>query len=146
MPKSKKILLSKIIEETESENMKAIEKSIKRAYKDLLDLLENIHSAKRVPEGSATIHIFSSIARSANEIYSIIQTINKYSSDSPRLYINANHLDGGCLHYDVTIYRPRTNVAATAVEFNIPKNHILSDEELDNEYDALLCELRKRAK
>lgn len=146
MPKSKKILLSKIIEETESENMKAIEKSIKRAYKDLLDLLENIHSAKRVPEGSATIHIFSSIARSANEIYSIIRTINKYSSDTPRLYIKANHWDGGCLHYDVTIYRPRTNVAATAVQFNIPEKHILSDEELDNEYDALLCELRKRAK
>ena len=146
MSKSKKILLSKIIEETEHENKKAKEQSIKRAYRDLLSLLENVHSANRVPEGSGTIHIFSSIARPADEIHHILQTINNYSSDSPRLHINANHDDGGHLHHDVTIYRPRTDVAATAVQFNIPEKHILSDEELDNEYDALLYEIRKRTK
>lgn len=146
MPKSKKILLSKIIEETEHENKKAKEQSIKRAYRDLLSLLENIHSANRVPEGSGTIHIFSSIARSADEIHHILQTINKYSSHTPRLHISANSDDGGHLHHDVTIYRARSNFAATVVQFNMPENQSLSDEELDNEYDALLCELRKRTK
>lgn len=146
MPKSKKILLSKIIEETEHENKKAKEQSIKRAYRDLLSLLENIHSANRVPEGSGTIHIFSSIARSADEIHHILQTINKYSSHTPRLHISANSDDGGHLHHDVTIYRARSNFAATVVQFNVSENQSLSDEELDNEYDALLCELRKRTK
>ena len=148
MSKSKKILLSKIIKETEYEHNKAKEESIKRAYRDLLSLLENIHSATRVIEESktTTINIFSSIARPADEIHSILEIINKYRSDRPSLHIDANHDDGGRLHYDVTIYRPSTNCAATAVKFNTPENITLSDEELDNEYDALLCELRKRIK
>lgn len=148
MSKSKKILLSKIIKETEYEHNKAKEESIKRAYRDLLSLLENIHSATRVAEESktTTIHIFSSIARPADEIHSILEIINKYRSDRPSLHIGANHDDGGHLHYDVTIYRPSTNCAATTVKFNTPENITLSDEELDNEYDALLCELRKRIK
>ena len=148
MSKSKKISLSKIIKETENEYNKAKEESIKRAYRDLLSLLENIYSATRIDEcpKTTTIYIFSSIPRPADQIHSIIETINKYSSDRPQLYIEANHKNGGRLHYDVTIYRPSTNVAATAVRFNTLENSTLSDEDLDNEYDALLCELRKRIK
>lgn len=146
MAKIKKFSLSKIIKETEDEYDKAKKESVKRAYRDLLSLLENVHSANLVAEGSRTVHIFSSIARSADKIHDILQTINGYKSDNPRLWFKANHDNGGSLHYDVIIYRPKTNFAATAVNFKVPEDHLLTPEVLDNEYNALLNELRKLAK
>lgn len=146
MAKSKKILLSKIIKRTEDEYKKTQEENIKRAYGDLLTLLENVHSAKLGTIGNRTVHIFSFVARPVDELHSIIRTINKYNIDNPRLHINRNHENGGRLHYDVIIYRPSTNLSAIAVQFNIPEDHLLTPEVLDNEYSALLDELRNRAK
>ena len=148
MARIKKISLSKIIKETEVNREKAKKERIKCAYRDLLSLLENIHSVHRVAQESktVTIHIFSSIARSADAIHDILQTITKCDSDNPRLNINANHENGGRLHYDVIIYKPRTNLAATAVQINMPEGHLLTPEMLDDQYNALLNELRNRAK
>lgn len=148
MAKSKKISLSKIIKETEVNREKAKKERIKCAYRDLLSLLENIHSAHRVSQESkmVTIHIFSSIARSESAIHNILETISGCKLDIPRLNINANHENGGRLHYDVIIYKPRTNLAATAVQINMPEGHLLTPEMLDDQYNALLDELRNRAK
>lgn len=146
MAKSKKISLSKIIKKTEDEYKKSQEENIKRAYGDLLTLLENVHSAKRGTIGNRTVHIFSFVARPVDELISILRIINKYNIDNPRLNIKATYNDGGRLHYDVIIYRPSTNLSAIAVQFNKPEDSPLSDDELDNEYNALLDELRNRAK
>ena len=148
MAKSKKISLSKIIKETKDNREKAKKERITCAYRDLLSLLTNIHSADTVAQDSktVTIHIFSSIARSENAICDMLETISGCKLDIPRLNINANHENGGCLHYDVIIYKPRTNLPATAVQFNIPEGHLLTPEVLDNEYKALLDELKNRAK
>ena len=148
MPKSKKISLSKIIKETEDNREKAKQERIRCAYSDLLSLLENIYSAHRVTQESktVTIHILSSVARSANAIHEILQTITECNSDNPRLNINANHENGGRLHYDVIIYKPRTTLVAIAVQINMPEGHLLTPEVLDDQYNMLLNELRNRAK
>lgn len=149
MAKTKKILLSKIIKNTEIDKKKEKDASIKKAYSELLKYLENIHSATIVSDQSTkvVIHIYSSIARSANRVSSILKTITGDNSNIPRLRIGNNiYSEKQWLHYDIIIYSPASDIAATAVQINMPKDHLLTPEVLDDQYDTLLNELRNRSK
>lgn len=149
MAKSKKILLSKIIKNAEIEKKKEKDASIKTAYEELLKYLENVHSATIVSNQytKAVIYIYSSIARSAERLSSILKIITGDNSSTPRLRIGNNaYGENQWLHYDIIIYSPTSDVAATAVQINMPEGHLLTPEVLDDQYNALLNELRNRAK
>lgn len=149
MAKSKKILLSKIIKNTEIEKKKEKDASIKTAYEELLKYLENVHSATIVSDQytKAVIYIYSSISRSAKRLSFILKIITGDDSSTPRLRIGNNvYGENQWLHYDIIIYSPTSDVAATAVQINMPEGHLLTPEVLDDQYNMLLNELRNRAK
>ena len=149
MAKTKKILLSKIVKNTEIEKKKEKDASIKTAYGELLKYLENVHSATIVSDqyAKAVIYIYSSIARSAERLSFILKIITGDDSSTPRLRVgNKVYGENQWLHYDIIIYSPTSDLAATAVQINMPEGHLLTPDVLDDQYNVLLNELRNRAK